>query len=77
MFKRKTNVPVVNIDEQTYKLSDFCEEFKKFDCEEVKTLNSNDNGFKTIKSRVKMIFCIMNLKILFVLYAILNQFVIM
>jgi uncharacterized Fe-S cluster-containing MiaB family protein len=37
MIKVKTNVPIVNMDEQTYKLSDFVEEFKKIELKELKT----------------------------------------
>ena len=35
------------------KLPDFCQEFEEFGCEDVKTLNNNDNVFKTILVWVK------------------------
>ena len=44
MIKVKTNILIVNMDEQTYKLSDFVEEFKKIELKELKTENKVNNG---------------------------------
>jgi len=49
----KTNVPIVNMDEQTYKLSDFVEEFKKYELKELKTENRVNNLSKNILVRNK------------------------
>jgi len=53
MIKVKTNVPIVNMDEQTYKLSDFVEEFKKIELKELKTENKVNNLSKNILIRNK------------------------
>jgi len=49
----KTNVPIVNMDEQTYKLSDFAEEFKKYELKELKTENRVNNLSKNSLVRNK------------------------
>ena len=53
----KTNVPIVNMDEQTYKLSDFAEEFKKYELKELKTENRVNNLSKNSWFEIKKVFC--------------------
>ena len=72
MTKVKTNVPIVNMDEQTYKLSDFVEEFKKIELKELKTENKVNNLPKNVLIRNKKVFYIILLKILFILHVSLD-----